>query len=397
MKQQLIDDLINYKEKSNIKDLSVFKEGYIPPILKYRDKYVKILQGSLAMEVFQKVNFNIFGTTGCGKTITIRYCFKEAEDIWKQAGVNGRTLYVPCSDYDNKSKILSYMITSLGGEAPVKGWDKGTYLEMLRRRIEDEKITRLIVCLDEADLIISKGHWDLIFSLSNMSQIGLIFVSNIPDWNRYIDSRVRSRLQVEDIEFKSYTDDEIRGIIEQRIELGLKESVFREDVINRMIIKGYYNRGDLREVIKLLNVVIEEVRARNIPKKDIDAKLVDRCYFKLIERETLRVLDCLPPPQALMVIVIASLQLFKRDTDLTVKNINKEWNVIVSKSKKKIYDNIGERQTLNHLNSLELYRLINIVKKGVGRGKGVKNVVKPLFDVELAYDYLYEQKKDIKI
>lgn len=390
-KKRITRDLLEYINNSIFTKPDVFSVEYIPPILKYRDKYVDILMGKLAKEIFHKTNFNIFGMTGSGKTVTVKYCFIKIKEIWEniedKLDLKPETLYIPCSDYDNQSKILSYMINKLGGEAPTRGWDKGTYLEVLKKELN--KYLHLIVCFDEADILIEKDLEHLIFSLSDISKISLIFISNVPDWNKNIDPRIRSRLQIEDLEFRSYSDEEIKGILLQRIDLGLRENIFSDKILEYIIQKAYYNRGDLRDVIKLLNIIIEELQYKKVDS--ISKDVVNFCYKKLIERETLRVVDCLSPPLRLMLLIISNLRINKKYLTLTTKSINEEWNNLTKTGK--IYEPITRRQTLNHLNSLEMYKLISIDKTSFGRGKGVKNVIQSEFNEKLVYNHLYNKIK----
>ena len=390
-KDSIKTSILQYLKQSIFKNSGVFSADFIPPILKFRDRYINILLDKLAKEIFHQTNFNIFGITGSGKTLSIKYCFKKIEEIWKELEGEGnligaRTLYISCSDYDNTSKILSYIINKLGGNVPMRGWDRGTYLEELKKMLES--FNHVIICFDESDILMKKGLQQLILSLSDIQKISFIFISNIPNWNKDIDPRIRSRLQLEDLEFIAYSTNEIRGILLQRITLGLKENIFTPKILDLIIQKAYYNRGDLRDVIKLFNIIIEDIQYNKIV--ELTDTIINQCYYKLLEREIIRIVDCLSPPLRLMLLIIINIK--KRGKQqLTTTNINFEWNETVKKSK--IYEPIKARQILNHLHSLELYNLISIEKKSLGRGKGVINIIEPEFNINLVYNYLYNNKK----
>jgi len=385
-KDEIMKSLSTELEKSIFKNLNVFEPDYMPPVLKYRDKYVNTLLSIIAEQTMFKRNLNIFGITGCGKTLTIKYVFKEVGEMWDELKIKGRTCYISCVKRGNTSKILSTIISALGKNSPEHGWTRGTYMDVLESSVTELELDRLVVCLDEADFLIKKNLYDLIFSLSDSPKISLIFISNIPDWNSSLDTRIRSRLQLEDMEFERYSDDEVRGIMLQRIELGLKENILNGDIIDRIISRAYYNSGDLREVMKLLYLIMKEVNDRKT--RIVTEGTVEACYKKMKRREIENIIDCLSPPLLLMLLVISKMGINGEENMMTVKNINRRWNQMVGSSKKEVYDPISERQTLNHLNDLKLYGLIKIEKRSFGRGKGIKNIIIPRFNIEPVYKYL---------
>jgi len=375
------------KEEDKTKNMEVFRENYIPPVLRYRDKYQNLIFRALGRQLMNKTNFNIFGVTGTGKTITIKYCFAELKKIWVDEDIKAETIYVNCADYPNPSKIYSHIINELGGNAPARGWDKGTYLDNIKKRIID--LQHVIVCLDEIDIpLLQKGYWKFLLALANIVKMSFIFISNVPNWNQAIDPRVKSRVQFQDVEFSPYTFEEINGILQQRMDLGFKTQMIPPPMLHYLVEKAYYNRGDMRDALKLLNILLDSIIYDK--KTDITKKRVDICYRKLVEREWIRIVDNLTPPQKLMILLITDMAVNSPKTKITAKVLNERWNRETESIE--ILEPLKLRSIQNHLQSLKLYQLISFDEKSLGRGQGRLSIVKPLYDLDTIYLHLKKER-----
>jgi Cdc6-like AAA superfamily ATPase len=404
---KITTEIVKTMERNIIKDKNTFSIEYIPKILKFRDKYVKkllekIAKGCLSLS---PSNINIWGATGTGKTITIKYCFQKAEEIWSKANINGQTIYVPCSEYNTQSKAFSRILGQLGRQVPIKGIDRGTYIDYIKEMIE--KVEYLTICFDEIDILVKNNlkNQDFLFSLANISKINFVFISNNPYWNKFLDSRIRSRIQFEDMEFEPYSNTEMKGILLQRIELGLTKNIFSDDILDYIVTKAYFNRSDLRDVIKLLYIVIEEIQSKLLSyeqnsdtnseidyiNKLLTKEFINSCYFKLIERETIRIINGLPPSLHILLIYISYLKLYKPNSKITSQLLHTIWNTSIKNSKIKptIFEPVGLRTIQNNLNQLKQYQLIDYGIKGHGRGQPTECIIEPLFNPQLILEYLY--------
>jgi cell division control protein 6 len=75
--------------------------------------------------------------------------------------------------------------------------------------------------LDEVDQLISKGQ-EALYDLLRLNQyvknpIGLVFISNNPHVFSSIEPRIQSSLTVEEIEFKPYSLQEMKDILQERV------------------------------------------------------------------------------------------------------------------------------------------------------------------------------------
>lgn len=390
-KRNLIDFFKQEREKSIIKNKEVFSLEFIPEKVYYREEYIYWLLEKMGNIDRFRNNLNIWGPVGCGKTLVVKYCIPQLGDIWNKLDINAKIIYVNCNKYNNTSKVLSFIINSLGGKVPERGWDKGTYLDYLLGQIK--LLNSLVICLDEVDILLrrkrnkERGYEDLLFSFGDIDKISLICISNVPKWNQFLDGRIKSRLQLEDMNFSSYKEEEIKGIVLQRLELGLKDQqIFSNGEIEYIVKTIYYNRTDIRDVIRYLQIIIDYIDKNN--SNEINNFILQKCYNILLEKELFMVINDLPIPLQVMVWLITSLSIKKQP--ITAKTLNTALNRLVKNSNfkyKRFLREVGLRRTQDYLNDLkDIYQLISYDIKSLGRD-GIKSIIIPEFDVEAVNEH----------
>ncbi|MFH8119874.1 MAG: hypothetical protein QXS37_03675, partial [Candidatus Aenigmatarchaeota archaeon] len=158
-----------------------------------------------------------------------------------------------CWDYKTIVAILSKISLDLGGFVQRRGLGKD---EILERAIEIcNKLDKgLVICLDEVDQLIfhdKSALYDLLrLSQYVKSHIGLIFVSNNQFVFANVEPRIRSSLNVEEMEFKPYSLLEMKDILEERAKLAFTS--FESAVILLAANHAVQNGGDVRVGLECL-------------------------------------------------------------------------------------------------------------------------------------------------
>lgn len=205
--------------KSVFKNEDVLNYDYLPGMLPHREGQIKQLSDSLniLLEGKRAQNVFIFGAPGIGKTASVKYVFREFESY---SGM--KTLYINCWEYSTATSVLSKITQELGYPAPRHGWSKDETVEKFIETF-NKGSRSLVVCFDEADQLTYKDN-SILYDLTRVNQslgkpMMLIFISNNPHIFTDLEPRIKSTLNLEEIEFKPYTLAEMKDIMKQRTDL----------------------------------------------------------------------------------------------------------------------------------------------------------------------------------
>ncbi|HOX05903.1 MAG TPA: NACHT domain-containing protein [Planctomycetota bacterium] len=256
-----------------IKDFQVFDFNYMPeqPLMREEvkpiiDACLRYLSTGIANHVF------IFGSRGSGKTLTVKHLGRLLAQQ-HQAEV----LYANCRQHNTSFKILAHLL----GVRP-----RGCSLDELWHRFTEAHSGRLLLILDEVDLISEKDrNKDILYLIGRSPRNYMtILLSNHPKFLNTLDESVRSSLQTELIHFRNYDAQEIMRILKDRALLGLKDMP-DETMAKIAALTTRATNSDVRVAIKTLYyAALEESgdiedffnRARRDLITDILADLSDR-------------------------------------------------------------------------------------------------------------------------
>lgn len=122
--------------------------------------------------------------------------------------------------------------------------------EVLEKLVECCRKTNkgLVICLDEVDQLIFSEE-EALYDLLRINQyidnpIGLVFISNNPYIFSNIDPRIKSSLGIEELEFNSYSLEELKDILQQRARLAFFS--IEEGVLLLVANHALQNGGDVR-------------------------------------------------------------------------------------------------------------------------------------------------------
>jgi len=243
------------------KDQSKLSFDYVPDKLCHREAQLErlgmifrpVLDGTMAQTAF------MIGRVGTGTTATSkRFCL----DLMKAAQEKGRTMdyiIVNCRQRSTEVAVLRRIVMHFDENFPDRGFSTEEMLRSIRKHIEKRKM-HLVVVLDEADVLLSKGAADLIYQLTRFDEeviggrpsMSVIMISqkNVLDMLDAASSSTFRRANA--IRFDKYDVRDLVDILKVRADLAYHPGVVRQDSLDLMAdIASEF--GDARFAIELLD------------------------------------------------------------------------------------------------------------------------------------------------
>ncbi len=293
----LTDFFENYLEKDFIfKKKKVLQSNYMPENIFYRENEIKqianILAPSLKME--KPSNLFIYGRTGTGKTLCVKYVVNNMLELSKKKNINLKVFYLNCKlkkVADTEYRLLAQLTREFGGEVPATGLPTDEVYKYFLKHL-DEKKQLLVIVLDEIDQLVNKIGDEILYNLTrlnselNNSEISIVGISNDLVFADNLDPRVKSSLSEEEIVFSPYNAVQLQKILKERADLAFKETVVSEGVIEKCAAYAAKEHGDARRALELLRIAGELVERGN--KKAMALEHIDAAEEK-IERD--RIID----------------------------------------------------------------------------------------------------------
>ena len=218
---------------------------YLPNIIKYRENQQKYIADCIK-PLFQGrngKNLLITGSPGIGKTAAAKFVLRELEEKGLDEEVT--PIYINCWKKDTAHKIVLEICDKLKYRF-IQNKSTAELIKEITRLLNKKPV---ILLLDEADKL--QDMQILYFVLEDLYKKTLILITNELEFLSDLDSRIRSRLMPEILEFKPYSLEETDGILKQRIEYGFVKNTFNESAL-KLISEKTCQRADIRVGIYLL-------------------------------------------------------------------------------------------------------------------------------------------------
>lgn len=208
-------------------------EAFLPKETLHRDEYVEEILNCLAPIKQGKPTKNLYihGSTGAGKTTIMKSVL--------QKHFSECHVYVNCWSNRTSHKIMEQVLKGMGHM--IHG--KESTSELINKFVNMKKPT--IICLDEADHLKDK---DILYTFAR-NACPIVLISNHSYSPTQMDSRIRSGLHLQEMEFKPYQTDEITNILKDRITTGLNPQSIADNLITEI---ANSSGGDARAGIQIL-------------------------------------------------------------------------------------------------------------------------------------------------
>lgn len=255
------------KKDSLFKDKSVLLSSYYPDEVIYRENQIQEAANILApsLRVEKPSNLFIYGKTGTGKTLSMKYILKSMEETAKNNNIGLKSIYLNCKlkrVADTEYRLIAQLIKEFGKEIPSTGLPTDEVYNIFYRLL-DEKKQMVLLVLDEIDQLTKKIGDEILYNLTRInselknSQICLIGISNNLIFSENLDPRVKSSLSEEEIIFPPYNALQIQDILKKRATIAFSENVVQSGVIEKCAAFAAREHGDARRAIDLLRVAGE--------------------------------------------------------------------------------------------------------------------------------------------
>ncbi|MEM5831160.1 MAG: BlaI/MecI/CopY family transcriptional regulator [Candidatus Aenigmatarchaeota archaeon] len=316
-----------------LKNKDWLDHNFLPDIALFRENEIKIL----AENIESGINSFVFGNAGVGKTLVSHIVLREA---FEKLGII--PVYINGFFHSTFVSISKEIFQKVNPLSVLKAISKEEFAERLELLASKKN---LVVCLDEVDAIES----DCLYILSRLkNRFPLILITNNPEFLYKIDGRIRSSLLLDRVNFRDYTLQEIKEIIEYR----LKKAFFDYEEGISLYLAGFVSKhgSDIRIALKVLQkaALIAEQKGSKTLKMEFVKNVVESGKLVLPRKE----------------ILISSL-----------KEQEKEVLNLIVKGKKTSSEILNSLEQKTSLRTLQLY-LKNLEEKGLIKSFREGNEVK---------------------
>jgi len=252
------------KKESLFLDKSVLFSAHVPEEIPYREEQIReaanILAPALRFE--RPSNLFVYGKTGTGKTLSIKYILQSMKSIANKNNIELKPIYINCKlkrVADTEYRLIAQLIKHFGRDIPSTGLPTDEVYNIFYDLLDKEKQLVLLV-LDEIDQLTKKIGDEILYNLTRInselknSQICLIGISNNLIFSENLDPRVKSSLSEEEIIFPPYNALQIQDILKKRAEKAFKENSVQIGVVEKCAAYAAREHGDARRAIDLLRV-----------------------------------------------------------------------------------------------------------------------------------------------
>ncbi|MFW9910038.1 MAG: ORC1-type DNA replication protein [Candidatus Thorarchaeota archaeon] len=372
------------------KDRTALRATYVPESLPYRDDQMNKIGSILgpALRGAPPSNILCYGKTGTGKTVVARYVLDLLVKKAKESRLTPPlTALINCRIVGTNYRVLRQLCDAInatmpdGSDVPFTGLPTDEIRSIFKRQLDSDQ-SIMVVVLDEVDYLVkrdvSQGN-DILYGLTRMnseldrSRISIIGISNDLTFKEMLDPRVLSTLGEEEVIFAPYNAVELRGILQQRVEIAFnKDAVADEGVINLVGALAAQEHGDARRALDLLRTAGELAERRG------DAKVSQehvRDAQKVIERDTITEAVKTLPMQSKAVLFAVYALADRGQNDIVTGEC---FNVYSDIAKTLSLDILTQRRVSDLISELDMLGLINttVISKGrYGRTKKIKLAV----------------------
>lgn len=249
------------KQSIIIKDGSKLTFEYVPQKLVHREDQMRKLQMIFrpVIEEGRSETALLIGSVGTGKTATAKRFCADMMQYGSRNNVPVDYVIVNCRQHSTEAGVLLQLVRHFDPGHPDRGFSGAEMMRSLRGKAESSG-KRLVIVLDEVDVLLKKNSVDMIYQLSRFSEerinvsssVSMILISQESILDKLDDASISTFKRANTIRFNKYARDELRSIIRIRSEEALVPDSIREDAMD-LLADIASEWGDARLAIELLD------------------------------------------------------------------------------------------------------------------------------------------------
>ena len=265
-------------DETLFREPEVFELDYVPEQFQHREDQMKELafQVRPGLKGARPLNTVCRGLPGTGKTTSVKKIFSEIEETTKKLV----PVYVNCQIDNTKFAIFSQIYRKLAGHLPPASGTSFKQVFDAIARIMQRDDSVLLVALDDANYLLYENEMNrVLYTLLRSheaypgTRIGVILIISdmTVDLVQAVDARVVSVFRPTEVYFPPYKDEEVAGILRDRVNQGLYPNVL-PDAMFRLVVEQTMKSGDLRvgiDLLKRATLNAEKAARRTIERDDI--------------------------------------------------------------------------------------------------------------------------------
>lgn len=307
-------------------------------------------------------NFLLFGFSGTGKTLTMKYIINQLRQIYQDPPIFNKPLlsYFNCSLFNTPYRIIAEFGKILKISIKRAGISTEAAFDLLTQAINASHYRFFTIILDEMDLLFKRkvDANTFLYKLIRFpdlceinAQFSIIGISNHLAIKNAFDSRVISSLKSQEIYFEPYSAIDLQEILYQRIG-ALNPEVLENGVIE--FIAGFVaqNEGDARYALAILRTAGELAEQKEL--HSISLQSVKKAILKFSEIQRNEVVKSLPCQTKKILEAVQNIQ--HKSQHLTTGSLYNEYLRLCNQLQ---INPLGQRQFNNHLKNLENLHLIS--------------------------------------
>ena len=379
--------------KSLILNREILHFTYIPEVILHRDSEQEKVTQSLIpiLKKSRPSNLLVYGKPGTGKTLVVRKVLSKIQNRVEKTQFPIKLVYTNSKDETTLYGLLVSFGRQLGldeKDLPTTGLAISEVFKRLLKTINQGKLN-IVFVIDEIDYLaylVSKTGKDILYQLTRANgrltegSLTLVGISNDLTFKERLDPRVISSLGEEEIVFTSYSVEQIRKILENRIQKAFIKDAVEEPALNLCAAMVGREHGDARRAIDLIRVAGE--LAEREQSETVNENHIRGASQKIEENKEVTALQSYPLHEKLLIIAVMKTSgLSTGEIYTTYKNLCK---VVGQKE-------LSTRRVTQMLSDVELSGIISgrIIHQGIhGRTKKFKLAISPIIIKETFKDEL---------
>lgn len=315
--QDPVDRILNVAQngKSLIKNRDILHFNHIPNIIHHRDSEQEQVTQSLLpiLKQSRPSNLLVYGKPGTGKTLVVRKILSKIEERVINSDFQIKLVYTNSKEETTLYGLLVSFGRQLGldeKKLPSSGLAISEVFKRLLRIITTNK-TNVIFVIDEIDYLaqlVSKTGKDILYQLTRANErleagsLTIVGISNDLTFKERLDPRVISTLGEEEIVFTNYSVEQIRRILENRIDEAFIPGSVTKPALNLCAAMAGREHGDARRAIDLMRVA-GEMAERDQSDTVTEAHIRDASQ-KIEENKETAALKSYPLHEKLVIIAV---------------------------------------------------------------------------------------------